>query len=120
MFEGPLAPKRQKLDSVNPNGDGWHLRSDDKHDREVFVSHQEIYDDLSANRGAVKYGYHDIEQQKLRMIFGDKQFSDFPENVQFLALLREKLIKNTTRHIQNTNADGGTTTSFPKTASLVL
>lgn len=78
---------------VNSNGDGWHLRSDDKHDREVFVSHQEIYDDLSANRGAVKYGYHDIEQQKLRMIFGDKQFSDFPEKVQFLALLREKLIR---------------------------
>ncbi|OYR15127.1 Mu transposase C-terminal domain-containing protein [Brucella thiophenivorans] len=78
---------------VTMNADGWHLRSEDATGRELFVSHEEIHNDLSAKRGAVKYGYHEIEQQKFRAVFGDKQFSDFSNDAQLLALLREKLIK---------------------------
>ncbi|WP_176038738.1 DDE-type integrase/transposase/recombinase [Brucella tritici] len=71
--------------------EGWHIkREDDSH--EVVVGHQELYNEISAGRASVRYGYQEPEQQKLRIIFGDKKFSDFPEKVQKLALVREKLI----------------------------
>lgn len=51
--------------------EGWHIkREDDSH--EVVVGHQELYNEISAGRASVRYGYQEPEQQKLRIIFGDK------------------------------------------------
>lgn len=77
---------------VKQDAEGWQLRSEDDAQHHIFVGHQELFDGLSDRRATIQYNYNCPEQQKLRVIFGNKKFEDFPEDRRQLALMREALI----------------------------
>ncbi|KQQ34885.1 hypothetical protein ASG19_14065 [Rhizobium sp. Leaf306] len=72
--------------------EGYKLRNEDDGKHEIFMSHQEIYNELDQGISQIVYGWNCPEMSRLRVLFGDKSFEEFPIERQNLAKYREKLI----------------------------
>lgn len=72
---------------------GYRLRNEDDSKQEVFLSHQEIYNELESQAASIVYGGNSPALQRLRVLFGDKTFEQFPPERKNLANYRESLIK---------------------------
>ncbi|AUW43962.1 DDE-type integrase/transposase/recombinase [Rhizobium leguminosarum] len=77
---------------IHRDKDGWRFRSEDDFKHEIFLPHHEVYWKLASNEASITYNWHHTEVSKLRLLFGDRVFSDFSEKKQKQALFYEKLV----------------------------
>ncbi|TDK31290.1 transposase [Rhizobium deserti] len=84
---------------ISCDANGYRLRNEDDGKHEIFMSHQEIYDELDGGVSEVVYGWNCPEMSRLRILFGDMPFEKFPIERQNLASYREKLIDRWDDHL---------------------
>ncbi len=72
--------------------EGYQLRNEADSKQVILMTHEEIYTALDNGEASVEYAYHNVEISRLRALFGEKKFEDFPEDKRLRALHREKFI----------------------------